>query len=85
MSYSRWSDSYWYTFWCVAYEGTVENRDTAIFSICAVIDFTSKQLRENLDRCIKEVQKLETDGDIEELKLYINRFLKDVDEKYLEN
>jgi hypothetical protein len=85
MSYSRWSNSYWYTYWRVAGEGVVENRNNAVLDICSVISFTAKQLRENLDQCMKEVQELSPDGDIYELRLYVNRFLNDVDKQYIEN
>jgi len=100
MSYSRWHNSYWYTFW--QYQEEPEDRDTAIFSICCVVSFTAKELRDDIDACIEIVKgmvetKLEEnpkdmeyefdreDGvepDYEELKGYMKRFLRDVDEEF---
>ncbi len=82
MSYSRWSSSYWYTYWHVQQKDVIENRDNAIFSICMVTDFTAKELRENLEECLKIVEEKEPKGDIDELKIYIKRFLNDVDKHY---
>lgn len=81
MSYSRWITSYWYTFWC-SQDPITENRDTAIFDICDVCSFTSKELRDDIDGCLRKVGDLDPDGDLDELLIYINRFLADVNESY---
>lgn len=81
MSYSRWSNSIWYTFWCTQSEDT-ENRDTAIFCICDVMDFTAKELRDDMQGCLDKVKLLEPDGDIYELVKYMQKFLKKVNEEY---
>lgn len=84
MSYSRWINSYWYTFWCTQDKKT-ENRDTCVFKICGMIGFTAKQLREDLDCCIDIVKKKDpntNEDHINELKQYIKRFLKEVDVEY---
>lgn len=94
MSYSRWSNSYWYTFWSVPLsdrDGS-ENRDNAIFEICDVAHFTAKELRDNLDGCLQYVEmtiaqnyKPEyrvTEERRKELIGYIRQFLEDVDEEY---
>lgn len=81
MSYSRWCSSHWYTFWRTQPDET-ENRNTAIFEICGVASFTAKQLRTNLQNCIKQVKKVDDEGDIDELLIYINDFLLDVDNDY---
>jgi len=80
MSYSRWSNSKWYTYWCVQDEET-ENYNTALFTVCSVKTFTAKKLRDALDYCISEVQAKcpSTDAEIDELKGYITRFLEDVE------
>ncbi len=85
MSYSRWGgrgSGHWYTFWCVAPRGVVETRDNALFEICMVAQFTAKQLRDDLDGCMAEVRKLDSVGDIDELKRYAQEFLADVDTEY---
>jgi hypothetical protein len=81
MSYSRWLGSEWYTYWMSQPKET-ENRDTALFDICTVQCFTAKELRENIDKCLQDVKKICPEGDLEELKVYMKRFLKDVDEEY---
>ena len=80
MSYSRWGSSgsgHWYTYWCAQPDET-ENRDTAIFEICAVASFTAKQLRDNLSSCMAKVRKIDSEGDISELCKYIAEFLYDI-------
>ena len=87
MSYSRWGNSYWYTFWHTQDE-TTENYDTATFCICSFkkdITFTAKQLREQLERCIDTVRikdRRASKEELEELKIYMNKFLIDVEKDY---
>lgn len=83
MSYSRWSTSMWYTYWRSQDKAT-ENRDTAIFAICAEASFTAKQLRENMDECISSLENLDkvSEVEIEELRGYMETFLRQVDKKY---
>ena len=86
MSYSRWGSrgsGHWYTFWHCQDEET-ENRDTAIFSICTVADFSAKNLREDLDKCMEIVKQLDPTGDTDELRVYCKEFLSDVDVMYPE-
>jgi len=82
MSYSRWGDSTWYTFWRTQDE-TTKNRDTAIFEICGEHSFTAKELREHLEGCLAMISGA-TQDELEELKEYITEFLYDIDEKYPE-
>jgi hypothetical protein len=86
MSYSRWTNSRWYTFWCAPC-GEPETKDNAVFTIMGVISFTAKELRDNLDDCMDKVAALEVGNncdplDIAELKVYAMRFLRDVDLEY---
>jgi len=93
MSYSRWGASRWYTFWHVQQERT-ENRDTSIFDICAVKSFTAKELRRNMDGCVKITEEIENkkckpkykvvEKDLKELRRYMQSFLNDVDNEYPE-
>lgn len=89
MAYSRWTDSFWYTFWAVAEHGVVEDRDNAVFEVMPHSRFAAKDLRENQDRCVEEVvyrccsRNLQpTEADIEELRGYMNEFLEDVDKEH---
>lgn len=94
MSYSRWSNSFWYTYWCVHSmdSGVPEDRNNARFEICLVDDcvgFTAHELRTELERCLEIIWKrsqVEECDFVENLKReligYINRFLEDVDGTY---
>ena len=52
MSYSRWSNSKWYTFWASFFEDDSIKRIDQIFRICTVRSFTYKELKEDIDKCI---------------------------------
>ena len=86
MSYSRWGNSRWYTFWCgVQPEGQKENKDNTIFSICGLINFSSKDIRDDIDVCLSVVSKKDpkaSRSELEELRTYMEEFLLDVDNDY---
>jgi len=84
MAYSRWLTSEWYTYWQWQ-KAETETRDNATFTICEVCGFTAKELRDDMDQCLKVVDEHTSefsDGDLNELKGYMMRFLKDVDSEY---
>lgn len=81
MSYSRWSNSEWYTFWCCPPDDSKENRDTAIFEVCGVIQFSAKDLRDDIEKCIAKAVEIQP-SDSDELMEYMNDFLHDVDNDY---
>lgn len=87
MAYSRWIFSRWYTFWAAGHK---ESYDDAIFCICRFdgdINFTAKELREDLDKCINKVRKEEINVTLEELKElegYVKEFLLDVEKEFKE-
>ncbi len=92
MSYSRWGESRWYTFWACQDDAT-ENRDTAIFEICADASFTAAELRADIKTCVDlaaATEELRHDGprvpdqERQELQGYMADFLADVDEVYPE-
>lgn len=94
MSYSRWSHSYWYTYWCCPPDDATEDRDNARFEICGVLQFTAKQIRDDIDDCIAKVKAKEatpdqtmrngyaTEADYRELRFLMNEFLEDVNTTY---
>jgi len=49
MSFSRWSNSRWYTFWAST---SSNKRDEQVFEICGTCSFTYKELKEELDKCL---------------------------------
>jgi len=77
MSYSRWSNSVWYTYWS-AQSG--DTRDTQVFQVCGERSFTYKELKESLDACAEcfSVNGY-NDKAIEELKGYMREFIRDVE------
>ena len=88
MSYSRWSTSYWYTYWCVRTDP--EDRDNALFAICDLEEslfIPAKDLRDKNDarlRWLYTIERIHPDGNIGELDCYMDDFLIDVDKKYPE-
>jgi hypothetical protein len=89
MSYSRWSDSQWYTFWCVADEGVVENRENAILEVMLCGRFTAAEIRNDIESCVqKAVLADEKRGnspdkaDVKELLNIMREFVADVDARY---
>ena len=55
MSYSRWSNSIWYTYWSAS---SKEGKDNQVFEICDLgcsHSFTYKQLKEDIDSCLEIV------------------------------
>ena len=81
MSYSRWSNSDWYTYWMCQPRET-ENRDSSIFEICGIKSFTAKEIRDDIKSCLLQVENLEHSNDLIELEGYMLEFLQDVDEEY---
>jgi hypothetical protein len=86
VSYSRWLGSYWYTFWS---SSDAEKREDEIFEICAVQRFSYQEIKKNINKCIKLTKKecehyeiKPTKDDLLELKVYMGRFIKDVDNEY---
>ena len=49
MSYSRWSDSQWYTFYSTH---SNNHRRGQIFCICSVVDFTAGEICDNIESCL---------------------------------
>lgn len=88
MSYSRWGSrgsGYWYTYWSCQLGQIEETRDNAIFEICLVCSFTAKELRDNMDKCLKTVEKLEPKASTEqldELRDYMGEFIIDINKEY---
>ena len=90
MSYSRWGASRWYTFWA---NQENENRDTALFEICPVAEFTAAELRADIQQCIDVAKQAEQTrflgriGDVSaeecaELRGYMTEFLVEMDAVY---
>ena len=85
MAYSRMdTKEHWSTFWCTPDPKVVEGRDTALFRVWPHINFTAKELRDDLDACIAKADTLSPGGNLSDLKAYANEFLAEVDEDYPE-
>ena len=99
MSYSRWSNGYWYCFYS---SNSGDTRDTQLFEICDIghpMVFSYKELTDDIDGCLEKVreefntEKTIAFGDgsfdveaikieqtyLDELKIYFNRFIQDVE------
>ena len=80
MSYSRWSNSRWYTFWSTFKKDP--GRRSQIFDICGDACFTYGQLKDDIERCLNDIRDKNTnasDEEMEELKSYMNEFITDVE------
>ena len=87
MSYSRWGtrgSGRWYTYW-MAQDDATENRDTAVFDVCTVANFTAKELRDDMAGCMAKVHEIDPEGDTDELRIYATEFLADIDAAYPPN
>jgi len=97
MSYSRWSNSIWYTFWtvtpksCIPPEGL--NPEDEQFCVDCELEFSYKSLKKDMLKCLNNVrshyefkmdndENLPSDADYDELKGYMQEFIKDVEEEY---
>ncbi|MFW6130507.1 MAG: hypothetical protein ACOC56_04915 [Atribacterota bacterium] len=87
MSYSRWSNSRWYTYWEIS---DSIHRDNQSFNIDCCMHFSYSELKDNIDKCLEEVKNyieerdlegdsVPTDLELEELGIYMKRFMKDVE------
>ena len=78
MSYSRFTNSRWYTYW---FAGDGRTRDTQLFDICTVKMFTYQELNTDIEKCLQEIRTLDpraTDLEILELKTYMREFIDDI-------
>lgn len=86
MSYSRWSNSTWYTFWCAPLNKNKLIKDLQIFEVCSVMSFTYKELKESIDKCVDKIREISLDvyseDEYNELKQYMKEFISDVDEEF---
>ena len=80
MSYSRYPNSVWYTYWST---NSGKTKATQIFSICGVADFTYEQIKADIDACVDKAAKAagfaRTEEQRTELKEYMQVFLQDAD------
>ena len=94
MSYSRWSNSRWYTFWTCFGEQmeyklpTKRLKGNQVFEICddPSLCFTYKTITElGIENVLLEVRltfPYATDTELEELWSYMELFIKDVDNHF---
>lgn len=88
MSYSRWSNSRWYTFWKTQSEPT--NHNNAQFCVCEPEEetiFLAAEIRKNVDACIARLKDSRPGHDasqdeLQELRGYMLEFLADIDARY---
>ena len=86
MSYSRWIDSTFYTYWCLSDAKNIKDElfmcHTDIYK-CYKFKYTEcKRLVENITAIKGQINEIEGDGDATELQSYMKKFVKDVDKEY---
>lgn len=81
MAYSRWSTSTWYTYWNV---GSGRRKREQIFTICGVDSFTYYFLTHHRKAALSIVEALYCccEEELEELSVYMDRFVMDVDREF---
>jgi hypothetical protein len=87
MSYSRFSNSRWYTFWHWSEDETKNNQ---MFSVCHVLCFSYADLKNDIEKCLDKAIEIENGkseipvsiGERQELKTYMMRFIEDAEEDY---
>ena len=87
MSYSRWSNSSFYTFWC---SSMAERKEDELFACHVDLE---TQMMITYEECIRivdslilikgKINQIENDEEATELQRYIKNFIGDVDHKYL--
>jgi len=80
MSYSRWSNSVWYTYWCAGADNN--HRRSQLFDICGVITFTAGEIIDDIEKCLDtacDKSKINNDhNERDELRNYMMEFITDV-------
>ena len=94
MSYSRFGDGEWYTYWNCTDAGPNPIDDSVLCINCShcisgngFVGFavTSEDIRKNIDACLalaRSKAPKASDEDLSELKEYMLRFLNDVDHEF---
>ena len=83
MSYSRWSNSTWYTFWSVSDAKCKEDEVLSLWlSIDSTKDWTYNELKSWTFETVLENYKDITQAEAEEALEYIKYFLEDVEREY---
>ena len=87
MSYSRWSNSSFYTYWC---SSMAERKEDELFACHVDLE---TQMMITYEECIRivdslilikgKINQIENDEEATELQRYIKNFIGDVDHKYL--
>ena len=87
MSYSRWSNSSFYTYWC---SSMAERKEDELFACHVDLE---TQMMITYEECIRivdslilikgKINQIENDEEATELQGYIKNFIGDVNHKYL--
>jgi len=87
MSYSRWSNSSFYTYWC---SSMAERKEDELFACHVDLESQTmityeecKRIEDSLVLIKGKINQIENDEEAIELQGYIKEFIKDVDESYL--
>ena len=87
MSYSRWLNSKFYTYWCIS---EAKNKNDEMFIVHSDLKvyqkFTYVECKELIESRIKlkgRMNSIDNDEEAEELQGYMKKFIEDVDHQYL--
>lgn len=86
MSYSRWSNSRWYTYWRTWGFSCKENQ---VFEVAGEQMFTYTQLKLEMKKCLDDIERSNfyrgdpvTKEERRELRRYMRQFIKDVEKEF---
>ena len=81
MSYSRWFDSRYYTYWDASLSGKFKNNQYFTVMAAGTFSFSYKNLNNNIEKCLDIFEKEEgfdSPAYREELKEYMKNFIDDM-------
>lgn len=78
MSYSRWSNSVWYTYYDVSSGDTLNSQ---VFTECGTRSFTYGELRADIEKCLDACEP-ESIDERDELRGYMQSFMEDAELRF---
>ena len=86
MSYSRFSNSVWYTYHLATDK---HQKNEQVFRVFDIADFKYPELKKSVEKCLERIAKIElpggglpTERQLQELGRYMKKFLDEIEEDY---
>jgi hypothetical protein len=89
VSYSRWPESRWYTYWNSSEDNFMQTSEFRVEHFSNPFTFTYREIKEDRRRCADLVAMFfgicdgeVTDDELLELEMYMDSFIKDVEKEF---